>query len=59
MRSRLASKSGSLESFQVLVRWEVAPRRASRVRRASGVSPQVFADVGGELLAEASCRDAR
>jgi hypothetical protein len=35
MRSSLASRSGSGDSFQVLVRWKVMPRRASRHRNAS------------------------
>jgi len=35
IRSSLVSKSGSLDSFHVLVRWKVIPRRVSRQRSAS------------------------
>lgn len=35
IRSSFASRSGSGDSFQVLVRWKVTPRRASRPRNAS------------------------
>jgi hypothetical protein len=35
MRSSLVSRSGSGDSFQVLVRWKVIPRRASGQRKAS------------------------
>lgn len=35
IRSSLASKSRSGDSFQVFVRWKVIPRRASKHRSAS------------------------
>lgn len=52
--SSFGSRSGSGDSFPVLVRWTVTPRRVSRPRVASRPSPAVDFPQVGEKLAQRS-----